>query len=613
MGVSFTWENINFVVKDKVNKTDKSILKSVSGVCQTGELIALMGPSGSGKTSLLNILARRVKPTQVEQKSSIRVNGKELSEREFKAMTAYVEQEDALIGSLTVRETVLFTAELTSPCSKSIARAVNTDTILQSVGLWNAKDTIVGTPIRKGISGGQKRRLSVATQLVTRPTVLFLDEPTSGLDSTASFEVIQSLKKLATERNMIVIASIHQPSTSTFELFDKCMLLAKGQTVYAGPVSGVVSFFDHAGVPCPTHTNPAEHMLEMTSTDFGNVEEATMRLNQLVESWSAYDGRKKLASDIEASKKGPELTLVVDEVSAENIDEVGRCRAALIHALRVKTNLHRNLIKAVRDPLAYTVRLVMYIGLAVLMATTFLTTPSGQEGIQMVLNSLFFSAAFLSFMCVAYIPAFLEDVHVFRRESSNGIGSPTEFLLANMLVGLPFLLMIALVFSLVVYWAVPYRNGGFGMFVLYLFLDLAAGESLVVLFSIAIPIFIVALAATAFANGLWMVVGGFLVPPNLLNTFWKHTFWYINYQRYVFFGLVRNEVAKLDYACQSNGGSCNCMYVTPLLSQCQISGEYLAKDILQFSGSTGLYVGVLFALIAGMRFFAYLILTIRKH
>lgn len=165
----------------------------------------------------------------------------------------------------------------------------------------------------------------------------------------------------------------------------------------------------------------------------------------------------------------------------------------------------------------------MYSGLAIMMGTVWLRLPYTQASIQPFINALFFSGAFMSFMAVAYVPSVIEDLHKFKKEHGNGLYGPLPFVVSNFLIGMPWLLLITLIFSVITYWLCNFRHGadGFFLWVLWLFLDLLAAESLVVLLSAIFPIFVVALAATAFANGLWMSVGGFLVPMGTLNVFWK--------------------------------------------------------------------------------------------
>jgi ABC-type multidrug transport system permease subunit len=135
-------------------------------------------------------------------------------------------------------------------------------------------------------------------------------------------------------------------------------------------------------------------------------------------------------------------------------------------------------------------------------------------------------------MAVAYVPAYLEDLSTFHKERANGLYTPLPFLISNFLIGLPYLFLITLLFSTITYWLCNYRPSGTGYitFVMWLFLDLVAAESLVVLVSSIFPIFVVALALTAFANGLWMSVSGFLISPKVINVFWRYWARYIDYQ-----------------------------------------------------------------------------------
>lgn len=193
----------------------------------------------------------------------------------------------------------------------------------------------------------------------------------------------------------------------------------------------------------------------------------------------------------------------------------------------------------------------MYFGLAILMGTVFLRFGTQQEYIQPFTNAIFFSSAFMSFMAVAYVPAFLEDLNTFHQERANGLIGRLSFMVSNFLIGLPFLFLITILFSVVRYWMSNFRPSGTGFFtwVAWLFLDLLATESLVVLVSSIFDVFVVPLDITAFANGLWMCVDGFLVPMSILNAFWKYVFHYIDYQAYVFQGMMVNEFQYRIYDC----------------------------------------------------------------
>lgn len=512
---SFSWSDLNVVVKDRTTKTPLSILSSSYGFVEAGQVLALMGPSGSGKTTLLNVLAHRAASGKAEVSGKVMLNGNQISHTQLRQVSSYVEQEDALIGSLTVSETIHFSARLALGSSISAAeRRSRVESLIQSFGLSRQANTIVGTPLQKGISGGQKRRLGVASQLVTSPSVLFLDEPTSGLDSAASHEMMGYISSVAKQHRIIVIASIHQPSTATFALFDRFLLLSAGKTCFFGDTATTSAYFDTIGLPIPLHTNPAEYLLDRVNTDFSKDSfSAKQQLDHIHSAWLSSPNNAILTSHItntsssSSTEKLPHLTTTTPTNPLST----------------TLTLLHRNLIKSHRDFLAYGTRLVMNLGLAILMGTVWLRLPYHQSSIQPFTNALFFGGAFMSFMAVGYVPSVIEDLHTFRKERANGLYGPLPFTLANFSIGVPYLFLFALLFSVVSYWLANFRSnaGGFWMYVLWLFLDLLAAEGLVVLVTSVAPIFVVALAVTAFANGLWMAVGGFLVPLGTLNVFWK--------------------------------------------------------------------------------------------
>jgi ABC-type multidrug transport system ATPase subunit len=509
---SFSWQNINVTVRDRKTKQPLQILGGSHGIVEAGQVVAIMGPSGSGKSTALNVLAQRVATSKAEVSGKAHVNGHEISKTTLMQLSSYVEQEDALIGSLTVRETIDFAAQLAM--SRRITRkerGTRVDDLVDSFGLRRQANTIVGTPLQKGISGGQKRRLSVASQLVTSPRILFLDEPTSGLDSAASHEVMSYICQVAKEHNIIVIASIHQPSSSTFALFDRVLLLSEGKTCFFGNPVELPIYFDRISHPIPTHVNPAEHVLDLLNTDFAkDSTRASEQLSTIHSAWASSAENQTLVSHTSPS----------DKSSNEEAIDVQSTRQSTFAAWVL---LRRSFLKSYRDLLAYHTRIVMYLALSIMMGTVWLRLPYTQSSIQPFINAIFFGGAFMSFMAVAYIPPAIEDLMTFKKERANGLYGPGSFVIANFIIGLPYLFLIAVLFSVVSYWLSNFRSSaeGFWTWVLWLFLDLLAAEGLVMLVTSVAPIFVVALAVTAFANGLWMCVGGFLVPMGQLNVFWK--------------------------------------------------------------------------------------------
>ncbi|KAI9808814.1 MAG: hypothetical protein M1827_007189 [Pycnora praestabilis] len=597
---TFGWRAMNVTVKDRATKSPLPILTDAYGFVKAGEMIAIMGPSGSGKTTLLNTLAHRAAAAGATTHGDILANGQEINWEKLRHLSAYVEQEDTLIGSLTVRETMNFASRLVSSLTKK-ERQRRVDDLISSFGMHARADTIVGTPIKKGLSGGQKKRLGIASQLITCPKILFLDEPTSGLDSAMSYEVMNYIRVVARKNN---------PSTSTFQSFDKLCLLSLGKTCYFGPPMGARNYFSALGYAMPVEINPAEYLLDLINTDFVREgDDSKTRMNQLHEAWANSSEQKSIKAEIQSSvsdASDPEKSLVnISSIETEK-------QNAFIVPLVL---LHRLWIKSYRDVLAYGIRIIMYLGLAILMGTVFLRLNTDQTDIQPFINAIFFGSAFMSFMAVAYVPAFLEDHAIFVKERGNGLSGPLAFLLANFLIGLPYLFLIALLFSIVEYWLSNFRPNAdaFWLWVLWLFLDLVAAESLIVLVSSIFPIFVVALAVAAFANGLWMCVGGFLVPMTTLNVFWKYVFHYIDYQAYVFQGMMVNEFEGRTFDCAGNAQSgYQCMYQSDLASVGKIRGTAILEAFNYHPGLEGEWIGIMIAIIAGYRILGWLVLVLKK-
>lgn len=403
-------------------------------------------------------------------------------------------------------------------------------------------------------------------------------------------------------RQLVVIASIHQPSSSTFRQFDKLCLLSGGRTCYFGPTQAAPAYFSRYGYEIPPQTNAPEFYLDLINTDLDRNGEVEARTNDINHKWRISPERSAIDAEIHASLYSPS-----QDPSSDRSERPGTLTVPLVL-------LHRSWIKSYRDIIAYGIRIIMYLGLAIMMGTVFLRLQSEQKYILPFINAIFFGGAFMSFMAVAYVPAFLEDLHTYKQERANGLVGPGAFMVANFLIGIPFLFLIALLFSIVTYWLSNFRSGpeAFFRWVMWLFLDLLAAESLVVLVSNIFPIFVVALAVTAFANGLWMCVDGFLVPMTILNPFWKYVFHYIDYQAYVFQGMMVNEFEHREYDCVTARHGYQCMYPSDLSSVGKIRGTAVLKSFDISTGQEGTWVGIIIAIIAGYRLLAYLVLVLRR-
>lgn len=342
-GVSLAWENVKYTVETKKNKavSTKTILGGVSGSLDPGKLLALMGPSGSGKTSLLNALAGRVPLSSPNDKltGAITVNGEaqadmsQLSACKLTRVTpvhigpppvtlryvADVMQDDNLFAYSTVQETLMFAASLRLPSSMSFEdKQRHVDTVIGKLGLTPARDVIIGNHKARGVSGGERKRVTIGVELLHDPPLVFLDEPTSGLDSFQAQSVMETLRNLASNGHTVV-CSIHQPRSSIYAIVDSLMLLAGGRCAYYGPSGpSCHNYFAGLGHPVPDDFNPADHLLDIISVDYRSKEQESdskTRVDTILNSWHTSTAHK-VANEGSASTKDEEShTISATELS----------------------------------------------------------------------------------------------------------------------------------------------------------------------------------------------------------------------------------------------------------------------------------------------------------
>ncbi|VVB11354.1 unnamed protein product [Arabis nemorensis] len=273
--VTLKFENVVYTVKVKEpqgwpwqtnDKTEeRTILKGLTGIVKPGEILAMLGPSGSGKTSLLTALGGRVSEGKGKLTGTISYNNKPLS-RGVKRTTGFVTQDDALYPHLTVTETLVYTALLRLPNSiKRKEKIKQAEAVVTELGLDRCKDTIIGGPFLRGVSGGERKRVSIGQEILINPSLLFLDEPTSGLDSTTAQRIVSILWELA-HGGRTVVTTIHQPSSRLFYMFDKIMLLSEGNPVYFGLGSNAMDYFTSVGYsPSVERINPSDFLLDIAN------------------------------------------------------------------------------------------------------------------------------------------------------------------------------------------------------------------------------------------------------------------------------------------------------------------------------------------------------------
>ncbi|ABN65679.2 ATP-dependent ABC transporter [Scheffersomyces stipitis CBS 6054] len=274
---------------------EKTLLDNVSASFAASEVNVIMGPSGSGKTTLLNYLSNRLpKSTSYASNGQLQLNNFiDITPEQLAKASAYVTQHDnSLIHNLTVRETLYYQAKVRLPVEEHVHIPHIINSLIRTTGLIDCAETLIGSEFVKGISGGEKRRVSIAIQLLSRPKILFLDEPTSGLDSSTSVTIMNLLHKLAEENKTTVILTIHQPCEEMFRKFGSLLLLARGgKVVYNGTSGGIEKYLASMNYKVPDDMNIADYILDLVSKNFNEEKEISQaRIDDLINQWKLKGG-----------------------------------------------------------------------------------------------------------------------------------------------------------------------------------------------------------------------------------------------------------------------------------------------------------------------------------
>ena len=416
-----------------VEKGTKDLLNDVSAVFGPRELVAVMGPSGSGKTTLLGAVFGGVKPTS----GSVTVNGQQFDADTAKTFMALVPQDDVLFSELTPYETLLDQTMFKTTLSPSAAKE-RVEQLLSQFGLQVCKDVRVGDPRlqQTGLSGGQKKRLSVAIELVSNPSLLALDEPTSGLDSVSALVLVKAMKELA-QSGATIISTIHQPSYPIFTTFDSLLLLHAGKTCYVGPVDErePLAFFAQAGAACPVGHNPADFIMDIVS------EYTELELAKLHESATAR-AEKLLLS---VSAKGDEATVLPVPAPVRPL------RSILLTLMR------RGLRKMFRDPALVVVRILGTVIVALIFSGVAADISFDADGVTDLVR-VAYMFLFFSFL-ISMLPGILAiapEMPQICMEYRNNYYSPEAYLTSKLVIETPFVVIPSLLFTVIVS---PISNG----------------------------------------------------------------------------------------------------------------------------------------------------------
>lgn len=543
-GVYLTWKDISVTVSHGKGG-QHMILDGLTGYAEPQEVLAIMGPSGCGKSTLLDALAGRL-GTNTRQTGAVLINGRKQA-LAF-GTSAYLTQADVLMATLTVREAVYYSALLQLPNSISISeKLARADMVIREMGLQDSMDKIIGGRTIRGISGGQKRRVSICMEILTRPKLLFLDEPTSGLDSAASYHVMSYITKLAQQEGTTVVASIHQPSSEVFELFNKLCLLSRGKLVYFGPASTANQFFSRNGFPCPNMRNPSDHYLKTINYDFA------LELEERISTEKAIN---TLAEAYKSSEMYQDVHMQVSTICQNEGAKLEKgSQASFITQSLILTR--RSFVNMYRDLGYYWLRLAIYVGLCLCLGTIFYNLGHSFGSIQARASAMAFVGGLLTFMAIGGFPSFIEDMKVFERERLNGHYGVGPYVIGNTLSSMPFVFLISLIPGTLAYYLAGLQKGfdHYMFFIVILFISTFLVESLMMIVASVVPDFLMGIITGAGIQGIMMLNGGFFRLPNdLPKPIWRYPMHYIAFHTYTFEGFYKNEFQGLVFPKNQVGG-----------------------------------------------------------
>jgi len=521
------------------------LLTDVSGYLKPGMMVLLLGPPGAGKTTLLELLSgRKMVNSDSRIFGEILVNGTPWT-NDFNRIVGYVTQEDRHFATMTVRETLEFSSLLRN--QKYVAydqRISRVQIVLDQLGLSHTANTLVGNELLRGVSGGERKRVSIGVELVKGPGMLFMDEPTTGLDASAAYDVTKALRKIA-DRGIGVMCSLLQPSQELYDLFDHVLVLDSRRCVYFGPSSKVLDHFHDAGYDCPPNKNIAEFLLEV-ATPKRDKYRNDKPVSDLETFYKQSDQYTEVGRQLwEGVAPPPDAVTTLPSNSSY---ATGAFFQALMCTKRAFTNLFRN-------PGALRARAVRAIIVGLLLGTLFWNMGLDQQGAQNRISLMFFCITFTAMGSVASIPQVCEERALFLHQSAAHFYKTISYFASAVIVDIPLSSAETVLFATLVYWMTGLYHQevhagvvSYVMFVLILLLTNLASRQLCRLCAAITPNQGLASSIAPAALSMWLVFSGFLIPRNSMPIYWLWMNLFSVF-RYTLESLAINEMEHLTFEC----------------------------------------------------------------
>ncbi|KAE8705164.1 Pleiotropic drug resistance protein 12 [Hibiscus syriacus] len=555
-------------------RTNLTILKDASGIIRPSRMTLLLGPPSSGKTTLLLAMADKLDKS-LRVRGEVTYNGYKLQEFVARKTSAYISQNDVHVGEMTVKETFDFSArcqgvgtryDLLSELARrekdagilpeadvdlfmkatsvhGVESSLITDYTLKILGLDICKDIIVGDDMHRGISGGQKKRVTTGEMIVGPTKTLFMDEISTGLDSSTTYQIVKCLQQIVHLTEGTILMSLLQPAPETFDLFDDIILLSEGQIVYQGPREHVVEFFESCGFKCPERKGTADFLQEVTSKKDQEQYWADKRKPY------RYITVTEFASRFKRFHVGMQL----ESELAVPFDKSRAHRAALAFQKYsvskmelLKTCWDKEWLLIKRNSFIYVFKTVQIVIVAIIVSTLFLRTEMDTRNIgdaQLYVGALLFGMIINMFNGFAELSLMISRLPVFYKQRDLLFHPVWTFTLPTFLLRVPISILETVAWMVVTYYTIGYAPAASRFFknflLVFLVQQMAAG-----LFRLIASIcrsMMIANTGGTLTLLLVFMLGGFIVPKNQIPSWWEWAYW-ISPLTYGFNGFTVNEI-----------------------------------------------------------------------
>ncbi|XP_043698133.1 ABC transporter G family member 5-like [Telopea speciosissima] len=567
----------------------RHVLKNITCRAKPWEILAIVGPSGAGKSTLLEVLAGRLTP----QTSSILINQEPIDHARFKKISGYVTQIDTLFPLLTVQETLMCSAKLRLRLEPAeLSSRVNS--LMNELGLTDVASTRIGDNRVRGISGGERRRVSIGVDVIHEPKVLILDEPTSGLDSTSALQIIDMLNTMAETRGRTIILSIHQPGFRIVKLFNSILLMADGAVLHHGSVEQLGLHLGSMGLQLPLQVNVVEFAIDAVET----IQLSKQLSQQSKQPPRNRSGKSTLQQLFQQSKVADEETTAGGGGGNAQLDLLcgfanSRLKETFILTHRFSKNVYRT-----KELFAFRTVQMLIAGLV--LGSIFHDLENDLSGAEERVGLFAFLLTFLLSCSTEALPIFLQEREIFMKETSCGSYRVSSYVIANGLVFLPFLLILAFLFSAPLYWLVGLNRSftAFMYFLLLIWLILYTANSVVMCCSALVPNFIVGYSVISGVMGSFFLFSGYFISKSGMPKYWVFIH-YISLFKYPFEGFLINEF--------SGKGKC----LEYMFGECVMSAEDVMREEGFGNESRWTNVLIMVCFILVYRFISYVVLRCR--